>query len=280
LPAWKPGKSTCIRDDGDFEIFDVPVTGIRPFVLFNVSKSPFDDLRVRQAFSYAVDRESLITVVLLGNGKPLYGTLNEGTIGYDPGLEEQGIHHDLNKAKALMQEAGYTYDENGMLLTPEGELFVLDYPILQMFNYPKVAEVLVEQYKALGVTLNIMLEEVGIGWQRLVEGDYEIAVGGLGYTDADVLYFGWHSSSIGAINLSRVNDPVMDEILERTRSEIDPTARQVAVTEAQLDMMEQAYIVPLFNSYYHYAVNRRVQGIIPSPNITYFWFQDAFIVED
>jgi peptide/nickel transport system substrate-binding protein len=267
-----------IQDDGRFQIIQTSVEGMYPFVQFNVSKPPFDDLRVRQAFSLAVNRDALVTVALQGNGKPSYTPLNEGTIGYNPDLQDQGLHYDLERAKELMQEAGYTYNENGMLVTPNGQPFVFDMPTIDYSFFLSTSQVLVDQYKTLGVTLNISLEEIGIWWSQLSTGDFAITITGDTLTDADVIYLGLHSTSIGGANTSFVRDPVLDEILDRTRSETNSAARQAAVDEAQLYIMNQAYIVPLFSPYVYIPINKRVQGIVFANGAQTFWFEDAYIV--
>jgi peptide/nickel transport system substrate-binding protein len=268
-----------IRDDGRFQILERMDQGMWPFVEFNVSKPPFDDIRLRKAFNLALDRQSLVDVVLQGNGKPLYGPLTEGTIGYDPIVETLGYHYDLEQAKELMQEAGYTYDADGMLVTPDGQPFVLDFYIANGVGRPQLAQVLADQYKTLGVTLNMSLEDWGLNWQRQISGDYNITIGGLMYFDAEVMYLGLHSSMLGAINGAHVNDPALDEILNRTRSEIDSTARQAAITEAQKHIIEQAYIAPIYTALNYYALDQRVQGLIYDPTRGSNWFEDAYIVE-
>ena len=75
---------------------------------FNTTKPPFDNVKVRQAFSYGIDRQKLIDTVLKGNQLPAKTFACPGIFGTpanDPNFE--GITYDPAKAKALLAEAGY-----------------------------------------------------------------------------------------------------------------------------------------------------------------------------
>jgi peptide/nickel transport system substrate-binding protein len=74
------------------------------FLMFNTRHKPFDDVRVRQALHYAVDRDKMIEVALKGHGKPASSFLDEGNPSYRPAKTVYG--YDPEKAKALLAEAG------------------------------------------------------------------------------------------------------------------------------------------------------------------------------
>ncbi|MFI1207624.1 ABC transporter substrate-binding protein [Streptomyces sp. NPDC020802] len=74
------------------------------FLLFNTAHKPFDDVRVRQALHYAIDREKMIRAALRGHGTPASSYLNEGNPTYRKAGTVYG--YDPDKAKALLKEAG------------------------------------------------------------------------------------------------------------------------------------------------------------------------------
>lgn len=74
------------------------------FLMFNTQHKPFDDIRVRQALHYAIDRDKMIEVALKGHGKPASSFLNEENPSYRPARTVYG--YDPEKAKALLKEAG------------------------------------------------------------------------------------------------------------------------------------------------------------------------------
>jgi len=110
------------------------------FVEFNKEMPPLDDVRVRKAFNYAIDKESLIKYVLGGFAERAKGVLISGMIGYDPGSL---VAYDYNpeKAKQLLDEAGY----------PDGLTVDFWYPMGRYLKDKDVAEAIAG-----------MLEEVGV----------------------------------------------------------------------------------------------------------------------
>lgn len=267
-----------IEESNDFKILTSFQQGIWPFVAFNVSKAPFDDVLIRQAFNYAINRSALVTLMLQGNGDPLYGPITAGTFGYDSFVEEIGYHYDLEKAKELMLEAGYTFDDEGMLLSPQGEALVLDLPVRDE-GRSKMGEILAEQLKQLGVTINIVVEDPGLNWERLIGGDYQITISGLGWPDAEMMYIAFHSSFLGVVNLSQINDPVLDELLLKTRTEIEAGSRQEAVNNAVEYIIEQAFISPVYSAKDYFSISNRVKNYIYSPTMGNMWLTNAYIEE-
>ncbi|MGA6222180.1 ABC transporter substrate-binding protein [Streptomyces umbrinus] len=74
------------------------------FLLFNTAHKPFDDVRVRQALHYAIDKEKMIQAALRGHGKPASSYLNEGNPTY---RKAKAVYdYDPDKAEALLKEAG------------------------------------------------------------------------------------------------------------------------------------------------------------------------------
>ena len=75
---------------------------------FNVTKPPFDDVRVRKAFAHAIDRAE-ITALLKGGQLPTSSWIPKGMLGYNP---EIGLQYNPEKARALLAEAGYPSGKN------------------------------------------------------------------------------------------------------------------------------------------------------------------------
>ncbi len=228
-----------IRDTGIFDILEATQQGPRPFFLFNTTVKPFDDVKVRQAFNQAVDRDAFIQVLTQGKATYLYGPLTPSQIGYWDGVEKIGYKFELDKAKALMQEAGYTYDANNMLLTPDGQPLKLTVDTLPVESWVKAAEVLSEQLKALGVQTEIAQKEPGILIQDVANGNYTMSAMGISSLDGDMLFTMFHSSNIGANNMSQYSEPELDAILERTRKALSEEERTQAFIEAQTYIVEK-----------------------------------------
>jgi peptide/nickel transport system substrate-binding protein len=210
----------------------------------------------------AVDREALLNVVRKGMAVIPEGPIHAGFIGYDKeAMTGTGYAFDLEGAKALMEEAGYTYDGDGMLVTPEGEPYnvVLHGTIAE--DDVKIMQMLTDMWKQLGVAVEIQQLEWGTLAPIVFGGEYQMTTMGIGWPEADIMYMMFHSTNIGGINFAYISDPTLDEMLMRTRTEIDPATRQAAVNESYQYIMEQAYMVPLLGTMSFQAVHNDFQGL-------------------
>ncbi|MGH8963931.1 MAG: ABC transporter substrate-binding protein, partial [Actinomycetes bacterium] len=89
----------------------------RVFLALRTDRAPTDDVRVRQAINYAIDRQAIIDSLFHGHADPLTGLFVEGEAGYDPSFG--GYTYDPGKARALLAEAGH----------PDGVAIDLNYTI-------------------------------------------------------------------------------------------------------------------------------------------------------
>ena len=279
----QPQDVARIRDMGGFQIFESVSAGLSPYVSLNVSVPPFDDVRVRQAFNLAVDRQALIDTVVLGAAVPQAGPASVAQIGYWPGAEYLGYGYDLDRARALMEAAGYKYNVGGML-EKDGQPFKLTLQAIPGETTIKTAQVLQQQFKALGVDVTLETPEFGALFQRLATGDYAAAVGGITYNTVELLTFLFHSSMIGGgYNLSFVKDTELDQLLEQANTAVDPEAQAEASGLAQRRIIEQAYVVPLFAPTSFIVLSERVHDAVFSPQgaqiggVTQVYLYDAYI---
>jgi peptide/nickel transport system substrate-binding protein len=257
-----------------FTFFQAPHKGCVPCGAFNTSKPPFDDMRVRQAFNLAVDKDALIKVAAQGHAVPKYGPISHTVIGYWPGVEEIGYKFDLARAKALMEEAGYTLGGDS-IYEKNGEPFKVRMKFLG--ENVKVAEMLKEQYRALGVDVELEQGEFGVVYDQVTQGDYEFALFGYTWREGDVLWIIYHSQQIGILNLNQVNDPELDALLDASRTELDVEKRIELLGRAQERIVEQAYMLPLYTPFTFYALNNRVKGAEWSEITETLYVHDAYI---
>lgn len=269
-----------LEGTGFIAMLEAMQQGPRPHFVFNNSKPPFDDIRVRKAFNLAFNRDAFIQVLVQGRGYPQYGPLTPSQIGYWEGVEGIGYGYDLEQAKALMEEAGFTYGDDGMLITPEGEPFELTVYTIPIEIWVKTTEIAAEQLKQLGVSATIQQDDPGvlIG-QVLIPGDHQFSIMGTTGIEADLMYYMFHSSNIGSSNFFHNVDPELDAVLDKTRTETDPVARQEAVNQAQQMIIEKAIMVPLYVPINYYAINTRVKGYTYSTKLNALYLQDAYIEE-
>ena len=153
---------------GDFTVNSSPQNMVQLFALNN-SATPFDDVRVRQAFEYAVNKDQIIDGVFAGYATELYSNFSP-VMSYFYNDELEDVYtYDVDKAKELMAEAGY---EDGFDIT-----------ITVPSNYQKhidTAQVIAQQLKQINVNATIEPVEWGQWLEQVyTNADYQTTVVGL-----------------------------------------------------------------------------------------------------
>jgi peptide/nickel transport system substrate-binding protein len=247
--------------------------GMEPHIAMNLGQSVYQDQRVRQALNLAVDREALIKVAAPGAAVPQSGPLSASVSGYWPGVEEIGYSYKPETAKELLTAAGWSLNSDG-ILEKEGQTFQVTLSFVPWNGHDIVAQVLQQQLGELGIQVNLAQKEFGAFVEEGAAGNYDLALSFYLAPEFDVVYRFFHSDSLGALNISQLDDPHLDAILDRTRRETDPEKRQAAADEAQRYIVEQAYVVPLFTRESAQAWSGRVEDVIFTP-AGGFWLFDA-----
>ena len=249
---------------------------------------PFDDVRVRQALNYAVNREEITQIVTDGADQISRGPISPGMLGYDPEIEEQcGYHFDLDRAKELMQEAGYTFGDDGMLITPDGEPFSLTLIGEPVDSGTAYMEVLQSMWRELGLDITLESTEPSILYPRLTERDYQMGYGRRGgWTSYDYLYAIYHSSTgrdLPGSMRSAVDDPITDELLVKNRAmAMDNPELQGSINELYCHIAEQSYSVWISDGVFRPSIGPRVQGAVAGPAFAGrpVYFSNAYIAPE
>ena len=245
---------------------------------FNLKKAPFNDVNVRQAINYAIDKDEVIKGVLLGLGEPIASPYKPGTRWNNPNL--QPYPYSPKKALDLLRKAGYEKNEDGYF---EKNGKVLAFEILTNQNKQReMTAVLVQRrLKEIGIEVTIrVLEWASFINQYIRTGDFNAVVLGWSLSlDPDQFNI-WHSSQQGPgqFNFIGYENSKVDKLLELGRKELDANKREKIYHQFSEHLLNDSPIVYLYAGYGLSAVNKRVQGIKnPSPpagiyHNSYEWF--------
>ena len=278
----------AILEAADVTVQQAPFGQVRMIYIQN-HVPPFNDALVRQALNYSVNREEITQIVTDGADQISRGPISPGMLGYDPAIEEQcGYHFDLDRAKELMQEAGYTYGDDGMLITPDGEPFSLTLIGEPVDSGTAYMEVLQSMWRELGLDITLESTEPSILYPRLTERDYQMGYGRRGgWTSYDYLYAIYHSSTgrdLPGSMRSAVNDPTTDAFLEKNRAlAMDNPDLQDSVNELYCHIAEQAYSVWISDGVFRPSIGPRVMGFVAGPAFAgrpVFWSNAYIAPED
>lgn len=248
-------------------------------MIVNTEVEPFDDLNVRKAFTMALDRQAIINVATNGTATEVHGPLTPSVVGYDPAVEDAGYGFDLEQARALMEEAGYTYNDEGMLEL-DGEPLAITLKTPNIDYYVRISQIAVEQWRDLGAEVAIEQHDWGALSPQYAAGDFQIGTLEVGWPEADILWLWFHSSQIDTYWGPRMNDPELDRLLDLTRTTTDPEERQEIVSQVQARIAENVLLMPILALSEYTAVNDRVVGEQFSPFFgTAGIFASAYIAE-
>lgn len=229
---------------------------------FNLKRKPFDDVRVRQAINYAINKQELIDGVLLGLGEPVASPYKPGTRWSNPRL--QPYPYDAEKALALLKEAGYADHDGDGILDKDGK--PLKFEMLTNQNKQReMSAVLVQRrLKEIGIDTSIRVLEWASFIGRFIKtGEFDAVVLGWSLSLDPDQYSIWHSSqqAPGQFNFIGYHNPQVDKLLEQGRLELDIEKRTNIYHEFARLLQEDSPIVYLYAGYGLPAIHKRIKGI-------------------
>jgi len=234
---------------------------------YNLKSPLFMDKRVRQALAHAVDKDAIISGVLLGLGKPATGPLKPGTWPYNPNVLI--YPYDPAKAKVLLAEAGWKDTNGDGILDKDGRPFAFELITNQGNEVrAKCAEIIQENLAKIGIDVKIRILE----WAAFVNDfinkrQFDATI--LGWTippDPD-LYDVWHSSKTrpGELNFISYANSEVDDLLEKGRGTFDQKERKRCYDRIQEILAEEQPYNFLFVPDALPIIHARFRGIKPAP---------------
>lgn len=235
-------------------------------------KSPFfQDKRVRQALSCAIDREGIIKGALFGMGEPAFGPYKPGTWVYNTALKP--YDHDPERARRLLAEAGWRPGKDG-ILEKDGLRFEFTILVNQGNNERiKVAVILQQMFRAVGVKVSIRTVEWAAFLKEFVDTrKFDALILAWNILDDPDIFDVWHSSAAEGHGLNFVSfcNEEVDRLLEKGRASADKAERKAIYDRFQQILHDEQPYLFLYVPYSLPMVQARFQGIQPAPaGITY-----------
>ncbi|MDR0839210.1 MAG: peptide ABC transporter substrate-binding protein [Oscillospiraceae bacterium] len=237
------------------------------FLQYNFEKAPaFNDIRVREAVSLAINRQDVCTS--LGDGfTPNYNFVapsmssNDDTSG-KVWVDErpQLFSEDLEKAKQLLADAGY----------PNGEGFpVYTYVYRNSTSSPDVAVALQAQLKAnLGINIELQGVEIGVFYAMRRDADYELLGNSwTAVTMEPITFLEVFMTGGGFASNAHISDATYDELVKKSNIELVPATRNAQMHDADKYLVaEQFYIAPILTQEIFSLRNPKITGVEKTAN--------------
>jgi peptide/nickel transport system substrate-binding protein len=224
---------------------------------FNCKLAPFDNEKVRQALSMAIDRQAIIDAVFFGKGQvtgAIVPTLGDWAqdVAQLPRYQQ-----DTDGAKALLEEAGVSD---------------LSFKVVVGSLYPEfvsIALVIKDQLSEIGVTMDLEQVEWGTFVDRWIARDFEafVSYNGSG-NDPDLAVYAMLSTD-GSTNAFQFSDEEVDRLLENGRTTTDAEERKAFYQEVEVAVAEAAPALFISTRYAYFATQSNVSGFAPSSSQTW-----------
>jgi peptide/nickel transport system substrate-binding protein len=245
----------------EFDMMIGDVSGIPLAHLINTQADPTSDLRVRQAYMYAINRPQVVQQVFFGVAKPAFGPLTPTTPGYWAGVEKM-FPYDATKARQLLDEAGWKPGPDGIRVKNGRPLEIHFISLLE----PDLEIAVQAAVKDVGIKLHVERVTKARQDEMVMNGQYHIGEIRWVAVDPSVLDIPFFSHNIPApgkfkFNWSRYSSPQLDQMLRRADGEIAVAQRNRTLAEIQRYVLERGLMFPVHISPQPIGFRRTVRGL-------------------
>jgi len=241
----------------DVTVKSVPVQSHILYLEMNVTMEPFDDERVRKAIAYALPYKEIMDSAYYDRAMPMFGA--EGTTEFPPVWPTPSPYTtDLEKAKALLEEAGYG---DGF----ETELY---FDISRATVREPMAILIKDQLAELGI--DVTIEKVpGANWfSQMLEKSMPMVIASFhAWLDWPEYHFYWHyhGGNNSVFNAANYVNPNLDAVIDEARQTTEPEKYDVLISEMIGHVMKDVPKVPIARDYLDTALQKDVGGYV-------YWF--------
>ena len=255
-----------VRDGGELNYYTAATAGLPDYIAMNTTAPPFDNVKLRQAVAWAVDREAILQLAYSSVGEVAHEEVASAN-PWHSGLTSYAGAPDVEKAKQLLTESGF---DTSQTITYLG---LPQYPELL-----RTGEILKDNLAAIGLTMDIEQQEVTVWGQNFFAHNYEITSGyWSSILDPDDFYHQLMLSTSPS-NVTGYNNPEMDRLAEAARTKTDFEARKALYRQARELLNTEVPLTFVHYELLNYATAKNVMGtqILPSMELR---LEDVWIAE-
>ncbi len=239
------------------------------YLVFNTQSAPLDNVKVRQAIGYAIDREKIVSELLFNQAKVAHSILPPQSWAYSPGTQ---YNFDPARAKQLLAEAGYK-NEPVVFKYGSGSAAVNQY-----------SQVIQSALSDVGINVQIETLEVNTIRQQLAQGQFQMFTGiWVGGNQDPIFLRDLFSStkipggSVSCCNRSRYINPAVDRYLEDAVNALDRNAAKDLYERAWAAISNDLPLLPLWYPANMVISNKRIGNIKVSPSGDWSFIKDITV---
>jgi peptide/nickel transport system substrate-binding protein len=281
----QPDAIVTAEASDDTQHIDAPRPGSVNRIELNGGQTPFDDIRVREAFIRAADPDPGIEALYQGttarSASPLASTEPVAV------SDETLFTADDDRVEALLDEAGWSERDADGVRTRDGQRLTVRFPVST--NQSVAAEQsLFEQIQAnvadAGFEVILTPLDLSAWYEVLGANEYEAVSAPYTKVGPDVLRILYHSDGIVPApsgyfaNHAQLSDPELDALLDQASATADPAERADLYAQAQERILSSYSILPLYDQQNHFLRSSAVQGLRAMPTVSTPTFAGAWLV--
>lgn len=256
-----PQNLVSLRRDAHYKVIEGELLNQNYALYLNVSRPPWNEPRMREAFKLSLDIDAAVKTIFLGTQARAWSPLSPSLFAYDKTLEN-GWHQDKAQATRLLDELGWKPGPDGVRVKDGKRLSVVF--LDTQGNREKRIDLITmlrRQLRDIGFDLRIDTQPMGLYLAKAGSGDYDLVGASQFTTDPDVLRRTHSPKERIALSVSRVDDPELTQLLDAGSAELDPAKRLEIYARAQHLIVERDYAIPAYVLMYTVASATRVEGI-------------------
>ncbi len=247
------------------DLLVAPTNGVNNSLSFRFRHPVLEDIRVRQAIGHGIDRQAILNILFTDSYPLATSVISSTAKGYE---DESDLipNYDPAKAKQLLDEAGWTPGTDG-ILEKDGERLSLNFN--EALPQPRSKEVVTkiqEQLGELGIEVTIQSGDQAAQTTASLDQDtvqvYHSMVGRADYDVIKSQYYSTNRNTLLNYNTTdeSIGDEQLEELLETVASTPEEDDRIMASREVQRYLLEQSYVLPLFEESQIFGLQKNITG--------------------
>jgi peptide/nickel transport system substrate-binding protein len=256
-----------VEDEG-YRIYAPSTRGVNNSVVFRPDNPLVSDIRVRRALLHATNADEIVSTLFSANYPKATSIIAKTALGYVD-LSSK-LAYDVEKAKTLLDEAGWKPGQNGLRQKEGRTLELTAYESLPQPQNKETLQLVSQQWGKIGVKLNVLTADSGSATvNNLDPAKAPVSPAMVGRADPDVIKSQYYPTNRNVLlqkggNSDKVNafvDEKLNALLDSLASEPDRAKRLAIAGDVQNYVIDQAYAIPIFEEPQAFAAAPYVKGV-------------------
>jgi peptide/nickel transport system substrate-binding protein len=267
--------------DGKSDLDVISKETLRTYFMYvNTEKAPLNDVKVRQAINYAIDRDQIVETALEGVGGVPAKSVFPSVMQWSANDDLEGYLHNQTEALSLLADCGITDTDGDGWLDYDGSPFELSIKTYTTRpECPPTAEVIVTQLRDIGITASVQILESAALTADMKAGNYDLALYAwcVAPTGDPDYFLSKHFESTGYYTgWTGYSNPEVDQLIEQGRTTFDDDTRWDYYKQVQEQILVDSPKIFVFYLNELVGLNTGVKGYVIYPNEITFLTKDMY----